>query len=41
VTAALKILGGDADVDDYLSKTRNNVQDLEARYDLTLTLSEV
>jgi HK97 family phage major capsid protein len=30
VTAALKILGGDADVDNYLSKTRNNVQDLEA-----------
>ncbi len=30
VTAALKILGGDADVDTYLSSTRNNVQDLEA-----------
>ncbi len=30
VTAALKILGGDADVDNYLSRTRNNVQDLEA-----------
>ncbi len=30
VTAALKILGGDADVDNYLSSTRNNVQDLEA-----------
>ncbi len=30
MTAALKILGGDADVDNYLSRTRNNVQDLEA-----------
>ena len=30
VTAALKILGGDADVDNYLARTRNNVQDLEA-----------
>ena len=30
VTATLKILGGDADVDDYLARTRNNVQDLEA-----------
>lgn len=30
VTATLKILGGDADVDHYLSSTRNNVQDLEA-----------
>ena len=30
VTAALKILGGDADVDNYLAKTRNNIQDLEA-----------
>ncbi len=30
VTAALKVLGGDADVDNYLARTRNNVQDLEA-----------
>jgi hypothetical protein len=30
VTATLKILGGDADVDQYLARTRNNVQDLEA-----------
>ena len=30
VTAALSILGGDADVDNYLARTRNNVQDLEA-----------
>ena len=30
VTTALAILGGDADVDNYLSRTRNNVQDLEA-----------
>ncbi|MEX2373231.1 MAG: major capsid protein, partial [Dehalococcoidia bacterium] len=29
-TATLKILGGDADVDHYLARTRNNVQDLEA-----------
>jgi HK97 family phage major capsid protein len=29
VTATLKILGGDADVDRYLATTRNNVQDLE------------
>jgi hypothetical protein len=29
-TAVLRILGGDADVDHYLSRTRNNVQDLEA-----------
>ncbi len=29
-TAVLKILGGDADVDQYLARTRNNVQDLEA-----------
>src|SRR5690606_26320300 len=28
-TATLKILGGDADVDNYLARTRNNVQDLE------------
>src|SRR4051812_13300331 len=30
ITTALTILGGDADVDNYLSRTRNNVQDLEA-----------
>lgn len=30
VTATLRILGGDADVDHYLARTRNNVQDLEA-----------
>jgi len=30
VTASLSILGGDADVDNYLARTRNNVQDLEA-----------
>ena len=30
VTATLKILGGDADVDYYLARTRSNVQDLEA-----------
>lgn len=30
VTATLKILGGDADIDNYLARTRNNVQDLEA-----------
>ena len=30
ITATLKILGGDADVDNYLARTRNNVQDLEA-----------
>jgi len=30
ITATLKILGGDADVDHYLARTRNNVQDLEA-----------
>jgi len=29
-TATLAILGGDADVDHYLSRTRSNVQDLEA-----------
>ncbi|MCX8125949.1 MAG: phage major capsid protein, partial [Dehalococcoidia bacterium] len=29
-TATLKILGGDADVDNYLKKTRSNVQDIEA-----------
>jgi HK97 family phage major capsid protein len=30
LTATLKILGGDADVDHYLARTRSNVQDLEA-----------
>ena len=30
VTATLKILGGDADVDNYVAATRGNVQDLEA-----------
>jgi len=30
VTANLKIMGGDADVDNFLKSTRNNVQDLEA-----------
>jgi hypothetical protein len=30
VTAALKVLGGDADVDNFLKATRSNVQDLEA-----------
>ena len=30
VTVALSILGGDADVDNYIASTRNNVQDLEA-----------
>ena len=30
VTAALKILGGDADVDNFLIATRSNLQDLEA-----------
>lgn len=30
VTATLKILGGDADVDNYLKATRSNLQDLEA-----------
>lgn len=30
VTATLKILGGDADIDRYLAQTRSNVQDLEA-----------
>ncbi len=30
LTAALKILGGDADVDNYLKKSRSNVQDIEA-----------
>jgi HK97 family phage major capsid protein len=30
VTAALKILGGDADIDNFLKATRSNLQDLEA-----------
>src|SRR4030042_1709692 len=30
VTATLKIMGGDADVDNFLKATRSNVQDLEA-----------
>jgi hypothetical protein len=30
VTATLKIMGGDADVDNYLKSTRSNIQDLEA-----------
>jgi HK97 family phage major capsid protein len=30
VTAVLKILGGDADIDNFLKTTRSNVQDLEA-----------
>jgi Phage capsid family len=30
VSAALKILGGDADVDNFLKSTRSNIQDLEA-----------
>ena len=30
VTATLKILGGDADVDNYVAASRSNVQDLEA-----------
>lgn len=30
VTAPLKIMGGDADVDNFLKKTRSNIQDLEA-----------
>lgn len=30
LTATLKILGGDADIDNYLVATRSNVQDLEA-----------
>lgn len=29
-TAALKIMGGDADVDNFLKSTRSNIQDLEA-----------
>ena len=30
VTANLKIMGGDADVDNFLKETRSNIQDLEA-----------
>jgi len=30
ITAALKILGGDADIDNFLKSTRSNIQDLEA-----------
>ena len=30
VTASLKIMGGDADVDNFLKATRSNIQDLEA-----------
>ena len=30
ITATLKILGGDADVDNFLRATRSNLQDLEA-----------
>src|SRR4030066_425492 len=30
VTANLKIMGGDADVDNFLKATRSNIQDLEA-----------
>ena len=30
VTATLKILGGDADVDNYIAASRSNIQDLEA-----------
>src|SRR4030067_374637 len=30
ITANLKIMGGDADVDNYLKSTRSNVQDMEA-----------
>ncbi len=30
VTTSLKILGGDADVDNYLRQTRSNIQDIEA-----------
>ena len=30
ITSTLKILGGDADVDNYLARTRSNVQDMEA-----------
>ena len=30
ITTALTILGGDADIDNYIARTRNNVQDIEA-----------
>src|SRR3989338_7910579 len=30
ITATLKILGGDADVDQYVATTRSNAQDIEA-----------
>src|SRR3990172_9229748 len=30
ITATLKIVGGDADIDNYLMSTRSNVQDLQA-----------
>lgn len=30
VTASLTILGGDADIDNYIARTRSNVQDIEA-----------
>jgi hypothetical protein len=30
ITANLKIMGGDADVDNFLKTTRSNIQDLEA-----------
>jgi HK97 family phage major capsid protein len=30
ITATLKIMGGDADIDNYLAATRSNIQDLEA-----------
>ncbi len=30
LTASLKILGGDADIDNFLKETRSNIQDLEA-----------
>ena len=30
ITTALTILGGDADIDNYVAQTRNNVQDIEA-----------
>src|ERR1035437_3439652 len=30
ITATLKIMGGDADIDNFLKATRSNIQDLEA-----------
>src|SRR5688572_30422836 len=30
ITATLKVMGGDADIDNFLKSTRSNVQDLEA-----------